>query len=424
MFALIDCNNFFVSCERVYNPDLNNRPVVVLSNNDGCVISRSNEAKALGIAMGVPVHQVRYILQKYNVVALSANFDLVEYLSSQVMAVLSQFTPAIEVYSVDEAFLDMNGQKGLLAYGQLMRDTVMQKTGIPVSVGFGPSKTLAKIGTELAKTSTKANGVVDLSEPTFHSVALQRIPIEDVWGVGRRLAPQLRAQGITTACQLRDADLQWAVRYYGSLMGRTIMELRGKSCNPLQLVGEPRKSIMSSRSFGVKVTQYQWLQEAVATYTASAARKLRCDRLMARELTVRIKTNKYTQKDPQYDNQATMVMASPTLYTGLLIHVAFQALAQIYQPDYHYQKASVMLTDLMPADQHQLAFWDDTCRYEKHANLMGSVDRLNTRFGPSVQYAAEGFEKPWRAISQNRSAWRRSDHQPLEHTPYLRFVSA
>jgi DNA polymerase V len=423
VFALVDCNNFFVSCERVYDPSLNERPVVVLSNNDGCIISRCNRVKALGIKMGAPYHQARYLIEKHNVAVLSANFELVEYVSNQVMAVLNQFTPTMEVYSVDEAFLDMTGQKNLHNFGQVMKQTVMDKTGIPVSIGFAPTKTLAKVAADIGKTSARANGVVDLSLPTFHTVALQRLPVDDVWGVGRRLGPQLKAKGIATACHLRDCDLHWAVRYHGSVLARTIMELRGKSCIPLQTVDKPPKSIMASRSFGMKVTHFPWLQEAVATYAAKAAERLRRDRQMAQEITVSIRTNRYSLHDASYDNQATVMLASPTLYTAELIHAAFSALDQIYQPGYLYQKAGVLLTGLVPADEYQLAFWDNPRLREKHAQLMGSVDRLNVRFGPSVHYAAEGFEKPWRMRSANRSDWRLMDHTPYAYQPTLSFLA-
>jgi DNA polymerase V len=421
LIGLVDCNNFFVSCERAHNPLLNGKPVVVLSNNDGCVISRSNEAKTLGVKMGQPFFDIRYLVHQHDIVVLSANMDMVTYMSGQVMAVLAQFTPTLEVYSVDEAFLDMTGQKGLYAYGQCIRQTVMDEVGVPVSVGFARTKTLAKLAAELAKTSKKACSVVDLSEPTYHDVALRRIPIHDVWGVGRRLTRRLQWQGITTAQLLRDCDANWAAQTYGSLLARTILELRGQPCIPLETGQTPHKTIIASRSFGMRVTRYHWLQEALATYTARAAEKLRQDRQLAGQLTVHIRTGRHNPQDPYYANDHTIVLASPTLYTPTLIQAAWKGLGHIYQAGYRYYKAGVMLSQLTPANEHQLALWDDHYRFARHASLMQSVDRLNKRFRYKVQYAAEGFEKPWRGKSQHRTDWTMPDN--TEPGPFLRFMS-
>jgi DNA polymerase V len=411
-FALVDCNNFFVSCERVFNPGLEGRPVVVLSNNDGCIISRSNEAKALGIPMGAPLFKVKNIVQNHRVVVHSAHFAMYGDLSHRVFQTLETFTSDIEVYSIDEAFLDLSNipADSRAPLGRQIRQRIRQWTGIPVSVGIAPTKTLAKVAAEIAKKSDKAQGVLDLSTPAYQTIALERLAVQDVWGVGWRLGPQLRSRGIVTAKDLCDADLDWILRRFGTVLARTVAELGGTSCIPLNQCPEPAKSVISSRSFGTPITTLPHLLEAVAAYTARAAEKLRSQGLAASALTVYIKTNRHRPDQPQYANSITLTLPVASDYTAALVQAAHQGLARIYQDGFAYNKAGVMLTGLMPANQRQANLLVPS-DWQKTSRLMQAVDRLNRVWGTgTVRLAAEGFLKPWQMKSEHRSRWGRVLH--------------
>lgn len=404
--SLVDCNNFYVSCERVFDPKLEGRSVVVLSNNDGVIISRSNEAKALGIGMAVPFFKIRRLIEANDVQVFSANFPLYGDMSQRVMNTLSQFTPDMEIYSIDEAFLDFSGFKGvdLTAYGRKIRGTVKQWTGIPVSIGIAGTKTLAKIGNEIAKRSPKAEGVVNLVKSEHLDQALARVEVEEVWGIGRRSAPRLRDKGIETALDLREAEEAWIKNKFGLPGLRTVLELRGTPCLTLESSPPPKQGITTSRSFGAPVESLDDLKEAVADYVSHAAEKLRGQESLARILTVFLMTNPFG-KDSQYHNAIPIELPIPTDSTPELLHQALAGTERIFRKGYRYHKAGVMLSGLLPRGQVQADLWEkEGPDPERRRKLMQALDRVNARMGAgTVAFAAEGIHKVWRMKSERRS---------------------
>lgn len=404
--ALVDCNNFYVSCERVFDPKLEGRPVVVLSNNDGVIISRSNEAKALGIGMAVPFFKIHRLIEENDVQVFSANFPLYGDMSQRVMSTLSQFTPDMEIYSIDEAFLDFSGFKGvdLTIYGRKIRGTVKQWTGIPVSIGIAGTKTLAKIGNEIAKRYPKAEGVVNLVKFGHLDQTLARVEVEDVWGIGRRTAPRLREQGIKTALDLRNADESWIEKRLGITGLRTVLELRGTPCLTLESSPSPKQGITTSRSFGTPVESLDDLKEAVADYVSRAAEKLRSEGSAANVLTVFLMTNPFG-KDPQYHNSISIRFPVPTDSTPEFLSSALTGTESIFRKGYRYHKAGVMLSGLLPRGQVQADLWEqgESGRGSKE-RLMRALDVVNARMGAgTVSFAAEGIHKVWRMKSERRS---------------------
>jgi DNA polymerase V len=327
LFALIDCNNFYVSCERLFQPMLHGKPVVVLSNNDGCVIARSDEAKALGIPMGLPAFKLTDLVQEHTIEVYSSNYTLYGDLSARVMTTLTQWTPEVEVYSIDEAFLQFATLPldALTAYGQTMRATIHQWTGIPVSIGIGPTKTLAKLANRLAKRSSEAQGVVALNSPFEIEATLAQTPIEDIWGIGPGYTRRLHAHEIRTALQLRNMTDRWVRQELGIVGLRLVWELRGILCLPLALCPPPKQSLMVSRSFGRPITTLTEMREAVATYMTRAAEKLRRSHMAAGVLTVFLMTSRFTE-EPQYANSVTMPLPVATQDTAELIQYAFQGI--------------------------------------------------------------------------------------------------
>ncbi|MGG6242528.1 Y-family DNA polymerase [Nodosilinea sp. AN01ver1] len=396
MIALIDCNNFYVSCERVFNPKLEGRPVVVLSNNDACVVARSNEVKALGVKMGTPLFQMRSLIEQHQIQVFSSNYALYGDLSRRVMETLGMFTPEVEVYSIDEAFLCLAGQS-YETVSQVIRATVVQWTGIPVSVGVATTKTLAKIANHQAK---QQGGVCVLREP---EPVLAQLPVSEVWGIGRRLTQWLEAHGITTALHLQQADLTLIRQLLGIVGVRTVLELRGVSCLPLELCPQPRKSCCVSRGFGRPVESLAELKEAIACYGARAAAKLRRDGRVAQTMQVFITTSRFRPGEPQYTNSETLVLPYPASDTPTIVQTALRATQRLYRPGYQYHKAGVMLMELSPAGIAQGSLFVDEDRREMAWRLMDAVDSLNRRFGVgTVRWAAEGFQQGWRM----RSEWR------------------
>jgi DNA polymerase V len=405
IFALVDCNNFYASCERIFNPSLEGKPIVVLSNNDGCIIARSNEAKALGIRMGEPVFKARHLIEQHQVTVFSANFTLYGDISHRVMSTLATFVPEMEVYSVDEAFLDLTGFElhNLDTYGRKIRETVLKWAKVPVSIGIAETKTLAKIAGEIAKTSPKTKGVLDLTRSRHQDRALSLIPVEDVWGVGRRYAEKLRSRRIFTALDLKKADDKWIMKYFPVPLMRTVQELRGVSCLPLEHSPPPKKGIMTSRSFGYPIEHYGELKQAVASYAARTGEKMRQDGLAAQHLMVFITTNRFRPDQPQYSNSTVVHLPVATNCTHELIHYATAGLAQIFKEDYLYKKAGVMALELVYADQIQRNLLDFNDR-EKWDRLMHALDRVNADFGAgTLRYAAEGLEKRWKMKQEHRS---------------------
>lgn len=396
VFALVDCNNFYVSCERLFRPDLEGRPVVVLSNNDGCIIARSNEAKALGIGMGMPYFKCQALLRKHRVQVFSSNYALYGDISQRVMDVLRQLEPRIEIYSIDEAFLSLPRAGGfdLAGYGHCLKAKIKRMTGMPVSIGMAPTKTLAKIANRVAKKNAAYQGVFDMEGHPDTDALLATIEVQDIWGIGPRYGAKLRKRGIYTALDLKHADDAW-VRKHLTITGlRTVMELRGVSCLSLESVQPDRKAVARARSFGYPVTALADLEEAVATYVSQAAEKLRSQDSLAGCLHVFLTTNRHRKDLPQYSNSRTVTLSEPTSYTPALVSHALQSLRQMYRQGYQYRKAGVLLTDLVPGASRQQGLFGHAPR--ERTLLMHVVDAVNAKWGRhTLQYAAAGLGKPW-----------------------------
>jgi DNA polymerase V len=405
VFALVDCNNFYVSCERVFDPKLDGKPVIVLSNNDGCVVARSEEAKALGIAMGVPAFQIRHLIGAHDVLVYSSNYALYGDMSRRVMDTLAQFSPNVEVYSIDEAFLSLSEftSRNLTEYGRTIRATVKQWTGIPVSVGIAETKTLAKIAGEVGKHSRDSGGVFDLTTCQERDALLAKMPVEDVWGIGPNWARVLTQHRITTALALRDADEHWIRKRMGVVGARIVQELRGVTCLALADCPPPKQGITVSRSFGRPVMSLAEMRQAVSTYAARAAEKLRAEGLAVTVLTVFLTTNPFKKDAPQYSNAATIKLPVATDATPKLLRYALRGIERIYLDGYRYNKAGVMLTALVPASQIQADLFDYHDR-ERSSRLMRVLDRINVEMGAgTLRYAAEGYVKRWRTRFERRS---------------------
>lgn len=415
VFALLDCNNFYVSCERLFNPKLNGRPVVVLSNNDGCIIARSNEAKALGIKMGSPFFKFkcRELMEAHRVQVFSSNYPLYGDLSQRVMGILSQLEPEVEVYSIDEAFFrqPMGETRTLLANGRHIRGMIMKQVGIPVSIGFGSTKTMAKIANRIAKKQPDHGGVFVLPEQNLEAI-LANIEVGEVWGIGPRQSRELFIYGIRTALDLKNANDAW-LRKHPTITGlRTAMELRGVSCIPFEDTPAPRKSVTSSRSFGRPVTDLAGLREALASYVSIAAEKLRTGDKKAGCLQVYLNTNQFREREPQYANSLTVTLLSPTASTLVLIHHANEALRQLYRPGFSYQKVGVVLVDLVASSWHEQRHFFRVPHKEQE-ELMTALDRINRRWGrDTLQSAAAGFARPWKNKQTRKSpAYTTSWHE-------------
>lgn len=409
-FALVDCDNFYVSCERVFDPSLNARPVVVLSNNDGCIISRSAEAKGLGIKMGAPLHHVTEIVRAAGVVVRSSNYALYGDMSHRVIETLRHFTADIEVYSIDEAFLGLDGfarpgnARGLPAdlsgYATQMRRMVLRWTGLPVSVGIGQTKTLAKAAAEIAK--RRLERVCDLSAEPDPDALLSAIPVRDVWGIGSRHGAWLKQRGITTAAALRDMPDELIQKHAGIVGLRTVWELRGRHCLKLELALPPRKGLTCSRSFGRPIRNLRQLEEAVASYASRAAEKLRRDGSVAGLLTVFLMTNRF-KDGPSYSKAATLSLTPASDSAPDLIRAAVRGLVRIYRTGFDFHKAGVTLTHLTPAAEVQTDIFAPR-DFRRRAALDRAVDAINRRLGSgAVRYAALGIHCRWRMRQNFRS---------------------
>lgn len=409
-FALIDGNNFYVSCERVFNPKLESRPVVVLSNNDGCVVARSNEVKALGVKMGEPWFKLKDLARRHRIIAQSSNYTLYADMSNRMMAVLGTYSPHQEIYSIDECFLGLDGLEhlDLMAWGQRMRQQVKQWLGLPVCVGIGATKTLAKLANHCAKKNLVGDdGVCDfgrLSETELDSL-FARIPVSEIWGVGRKLTEKLAARNITTVRDLSDADARTLREAFSVMLERTVMELRGVSCMELEELAPAKQQIVSSRAFGAYVTTLTELEEAVSLYMARAAEKLRHQHSVAGAVQVFIRTNPFKDEHPQYQAGVTVPLPSPTSDTRRLTHAAHIGLKHLFKPGYAYQKAGVMLLELRDARYEQGMLFDDAT--PDRPRLMEVIDRANDRWGRgTLRFASEGVEKAWHMKRGNLSpAW-------------------
>ena len=402
--AIADANEFYVSCERVFDAFLRGRPVVVLSNNDGCVISRSREAKALGIGMGVPLFKVRHVVEEYDVAVFSSNYQLYGDLSLRLADAFQEFTPEVELYSIDEAFLVLEARprQSFRDYGLEIKAKVYKWTGVPCSLGISQTKTLAKVAQRFTKKHAEAQGVLDLTDPSDQAAMLAETPVEDVWGVGPAYVKLLKRAGIDTARKLRDADRRWVRQRMTVVGARIIEELRGVSCLPLERCPQGRKSVTCSRSFGVLVESLEELREAVAVYMTKAAERLRRSGLAAGVVTVFINTSRFSA-DPQYSNSATSELAYSTDSTEELLAWALKGLEQIYRPGYRYKKAGVMQNRLTPADGLSMRLFGDE-RFEKSRRVMKALDEINGKYGrDTVRFGVRRPGGRWETKFMRRS---------------------
>ncbi|MEM9152824.1 MAG: translesion error-prone DNA polymerase V subunit UmuC [Cyanobacteria bacterium P01_F01_bin.3] len=403
IFALVDVNNFYASCERVFNPTLLNKPVVVLSNNDGCIIARSSEAKKLGIKMGEPWYKRKAFCEQNNVAVFSSNYALYGDMSQRVMQCLSTFTPNMEVYSVDEAFLQLDGFEhlDLIQYATRIKETVLQWTGLPVSVGLGSTKTLAKVANHIAKQLTKT-GVFSLCGICIQAGALPTIPVEKVWGIGQRWSAKLNQMGIETAMDLRRSNPAIIKQEFNVVAERIVYELRGNSCLALETI-QPKKNIMVSRSFGKLVTDESELLEAISCYAARSTEKLRQQESRAGGLYVFLRTNRFRENAPQYKASMAWTFPCATNDTREVISAARACLKSLYKDGFEYHKCGVMLLDIAPANAVQSNLFH-TPDYRRSEQLMAVVDQLNTQMGRgTVSFAAQGIKRDWQMKQQMRS---------------------
>ena len=405
--ALIDVNNFYVSCERVFNPKLEGRPVVVLSNNDGCAVARSNEVKALGVKMGQPWFQLKDLARKHGIIAYSSNYVLYADMSNRVMSILGVFSPNQEIYSIDECFLDLTGFKRQTptAYGQQIRQCIRQWTGLPVCIGIGPTKTLAKLANHIAKKHPEWNGVCDLNSLSSHQQAdwFRRIEIDEIWGIGRRLAPKLYEIGIKTVLDLKAASPSQLRARFSVVMEKIIREINGTACIELEEINPPKKQIVSSRSFGIPVSDLASLEESVSLYISRAAEKLRRQQSYAGSVHVSIRTSPFNEKEPYYANSMTIALPKQTDDTRLLTKVALWGLRKIYRSGYRYQKTGVMLSELVPRQYRQLDLFGSVSDNQS-SKLMSVMDQINARMGRgTLKLASEGFKQTWKMKQGNKS---------------------
>lgn len=400
--AIIDVNNFYVSCERVFNPKLENKPVVVLSNNDGCAISRSNEAKALGIKMGTPWFKFKEFAKQENVTALSSNYTLYLDMSHRVMTLLSKFSPDQEVYSIDESFLDLTSfkSKDLIQYSQQIKTKIKQWTGLPVSIGIGSTKTLSKLANHIAKKNSSFKGVCNLNVMDQDTLEtwMSHIPVNEVWGVGRSLALKLNQLGIISVLDLKLADPDYIRQQFSIVLEKTIRELNGLICMELKDIAEPNKEIMVSRSFGRRVKDKQELIEAVTAYTSRAAERMRKQESVATSLYIYIRTSPHDDKK-QYANGINIPLFQPTDDSMTLTNAALLGLDYIYREGFDYQKAGVTLCNLTSKDKMQGNLFKDTITHSR----MKIMDTINQRWKGKLKLGSEGVTKEWEMKAQFKS---------------------
>ena len=401
VFALIDCNAFYVSCERVFNPKLNNRPVVALSNNDGCIISRSKEAKALGIKMGVPLFKVKDIVEKEKVVVFSSNYTLYADMSRRVMNIISSSSPYTEIYSIDEAFVELSSLPiDYESYAHQLRQTILQHTGIPVSIGIASTKTLAKVANHKAKKDDSLNGVCSLVNYNNIDQILELTEVGDVWGVGRRLSKKLINHGIHNAKLLKNCSDSW-IRKMMSVNGlKTITELRGISCIPLEEYSMTRKSCCTTRSFGKLLTNLEDIEQAVTTFARRAAERIRSESLAASCVSVFVRTNPFDKKSAYYSNGVSRTLSHPTHDSITIIETALLLTKRIFKNNYQYKKAGVLLSGLCDESEIQETLFEKN--YNQNSDLMSAIDAINYRYGrDTLQMASECKVGNWKQKREN-----------------------
>lgn len=400
VFALVDCNNFFVSCERVFAPKLKNRPVVVLSNNDGCIVSRSQEVKRAGVPMAAPYFKVKDKLTEIKATILSSNYTLYSDMSKRVMESLRSVCPMVEVYSIDEAFLllDSIPLKKRLEYGVMIKDTVYRWTGIPVSVGIATTKTLAKLANEIAKKDIDLKGVLDLTSTSQDKTdaLMAKVPLEDVWGIGWGFARRFREEGIDSALDFKRLE-PIRVREFTNITGyKTSLELRGVACFPLKTVPVAQKGIASTRSFGRPVLKYTELEESVVSHVINACEKLRRQGSLASRLSVFVKSGKHMGKSYYYQKGSTRKLLTPSSETEDFVKLAVECLKEVYVPGVRYKKSGVYLSAINSLESIQMNLWDNPFADERKNNKIAAVDRINLAWGSgTVRLASSGISRSW-----------------------------
>ncbi|SFT58466.1 DNA polymerase V [Kosakonia arachidis] len=403
MFALCDVNSFYASCETIFRPDLKGRPVVVLSNNDGCVISRSAEAKPF-VSMGEPYFRQKEAFRRHGIVAFSSNYELYADMSNRVMTTLEEMSPRVEIYSIDEAFCDLTGVRNcrdLTDFGHEVRATVLKRAHLTVGVGIAQTKTLAKLANHAAKKwQRQTGGVVDLSNQARQRRLMAMLPVEEVWGVGRRLSKKLDAMGIKTALDLADSDIRFIRKHFSVVLERTVRELRGEPCLELEEFAPAKQEVVCSRSFGGCITGYEDMRQAICSYASRAAEKLRGEHQYCRFISVFVKTSPFALNKPYYGNSASVKLLTPTQDSRGIIGAATRCLDAIWKEGHHYQKAGVMLGDFFSQGVAQLNLFDDNAPRANSEKLMDVLDQLNAKDGRGTLYfAGQGIQPPWQMKS-------------------------
>lgn len=398
MFALVDVNSFYTSCETLFRPDLQGKPVVVVSNNDGCIISRSTEAKSLGIKMGDPFFKIKNNTYSSRIHVFSSNYALYSDLSERVMQTLTAISPSIEIYSIDEAFVNLSGVINCIPlsdFGHEMKNKVFKNTGLTVGVGIAQTKTLAKLANHAAKKWRGTGGVVDLSNIDRQRRLMALTSVEDVWGVGRRISKKLNSMGINTALDLAESSL-WIIRkHFNVVLERSVRELRGEQCLELEEFSPTKQQIICSRSFGHRITQYSDMHQAICAYAERAAEKLRGERQFCRFVSIFLRTSPHADNEIYYGNQASVKLLIPSNDTRDIINAATNALRRVWIDGHRYMKAGVMLADFFSNGVAQLNLFDDNSQRRNSAALMGAIDKLNKSGKGKVWFAGQGFEKSW-----------------------------
>ncbi|WP_445336309.1 Y-family DNA polymerase [Citrobacter koseri] len=399
MFALVDVNSFYASCETVFRPDLKGRPVVVLSNNDGCVIARSAEAKPF-VKMGEPYFKQKETFRRHGIVAFSSNYELYADMSNRVMTTLEEMSPRVEIYSIDEAFCDLTGVRNcrdLTDFGREIRETVLRRTHLTVGVGIAQTKTLAKLANHAAKQwQRQTGGVVDLSNLERQRKLMALLPVDEVWGVGRRISKKLESMGIKTALDLADTDIRFIRKHFNVVLERTVRELRGEPCLELEEFAPVKQEIVCSRSFSGRITAYEEMRQAICSYASRAAEKLRGEHQYCRFISAFVKTSPFALNEPYYGNSASVKLLTPTQDSRDIIGAATRCLDAVWKDGHCYQKAGVMLGDFFSHGVAQLNLFDDNAPRRNSDKLMKVLDHLNTKDGVGTLYfAGQGIQQQW-----------------------------
>lgn len=399
MFALCDVNSFYASCETVFRPDLKGRAVVVLSNNDGCVIARSAEAKPF-VKMGEPYFKQKEMFRRHGIIAFSSNYELYADMSNRVMTTLEELSPRCEIYSIDEAFCDLTGVRNcrdLTDFGREIRETVLRRTHLTVGVGIAQTKTLAKLANHPAKQwQRQTGGVVDLSNLERQRKLMALLPVDEVWGVGRRISKKLESMGIDTVLKLADTDIRFIRKHFNVVLERTVRELRGEPCLGLEEFAPVKQEIVCSRSFGGRITEYHEMRQAICSYASRAAEKLRGEHQYCRFISAFVKTSPFALNEPYYGNSASVKLLTPTQDSRDIITAATKCLDAIWRDGHRYQKAGVMLGDFYSQGVAQLNLFDDNAPRQNSEKLMEVLDHINAKDGRGTLYfAGQGIQTAW-----------------------------